>query len=454
MGPMSSTDEPLTCAPAPRRPTVFLSYASEDRAAAQALRDTLPALGIEVWYDESALTGGDAWDQKIHEQIRTCDYFMPVISAQTVARVEGYFRREWRFAVERNRDMADDHLFLLPVVIDDTPEDRAARVPDKFLAVQWTRVPGGLRNPALEALSRRMLAGDEPLPLQGPRERARAHPPSGPAGDPLPAEPPPGLSRADLRRQQRAEQLLRREQRAAAGRRPVPDLPREEPGQRGRFYAQVLLWALQSGWILFGRFPWPVRWLAYLWLIAVVMSHLQPAPHSHLRISDADNRKLQSILERYSSADPASISQLTSQIAQAFGDDDEDSAGGNPVLMIPFSAPAGDADALRLANTTFAQLYGRLAISHHGHVGLIDDPPPALDPAQAAQAGRAHHSTYVLYGSVQGSPAQARLTVTLVAVEDGSVRWSGSYPAAGADPAAIATEVDTRERKIEDQDDD
>ena len=54
-------------------PTVFLSYASSDRQAAQSLRDALPGYGLEVWYDERGLTGGDAWDQKIRRQIRECD---------------------------------------------------------------------------------------------------------------------------------------------------------------------------------------------------------------------------------------------------------------------------------------------------------------------------------------------------------------------------------------------
>ena len=77
-------------------PTVFLSYASADREAARVLRDALPTFGLEVWYDESDLGGGEIWDQKIRKQIRECDYFMPLISAQTEARHEGYFRREWR----------------------------------------------------------------------------------------------------------------------------------------------------------------------------------------------------------------------------------------------------------------------------------------------------------------------------------------------------------------------
>jgi hypothetical protein len=100
------------------KPTVFLSYASEDREAARLIGDALPAHGIEVWFDESELGGGDAWDQKIRRQIRECDYFMALVSAQTEARHEGYFRREWRLAIERSLDIADDHLFLLPVVID------------------------------------------------------------------------------------------------------------------------------------------------------------------------------------------------------------------------------------------------------------------------------------------------------------------------------------------------
>ncbi|MFZ1867296.1 MAG: toll/interleukin-1 receptor domain-containing protein, partial [Steroidobacteraceae bacterium] len=148
-----------TAASGAPRPTVFLSYASEDRRAAQLIRDSLPAYGMEVWYDESDLAGGDAWDQKIRRQIRECDYFMPVISAHTEARHEGYFRREWRLAVERTLDMVDDHVFLLPVVIDNTAE-AGARVPDKFREVQWLRLPDGQSTAALEALCRRLVSGE------------------------------------------------------------------------------------------------------------------------------------------------------------------------------------------------------------------------------------------------------------------------------------------------------
>ena len=38
---------------------VFLSYASQDAQAAQAICKALRAAGIEVWFDQSELRGGD-----------------------------------------------------------------------------------------------------------------------------------------------------------------------------------------------------------------------------------------------------------------------------------------------------------------------------------------------------------------------------------------------------------
>src|SRR5213083_2833187 len=94
---------------------VFLSYASQDTEAAKKICEALRAAGVEVWFDQSELRGGEAWDQKIRRQIKECALFMPVISANTNARAEGYFRLEWKLAVDRSHLMADDAPFLLPV---------------------------------------------------------------------------------------------------------------------------------------------------------------------------------------------------------------------------------------------------------------------------------------------------------------------------------------------------
>jgi len=39
---------------------VFLSYASQDAEAARHICDPVQAMSVEVWFDQSALRGGDA----------------------------------------------------------------------------------------------------------------------------------------------------------------------------------------------------------------------------------------------------------------------------------------------------------------------------------------------------------------------------------------------------------
>ena len=122
---------------------VFLSYASQDAEAARKICEALRSGGVEVWFDaDGGLEHGDEWDAKIRRQIKECVLFIPVISASTQAREEGYFRIEWDLAAERARGIASGVPFILPVVIDDTREPEAL-VPDRFRMVQWTKLRGG-----------------------------------------------------------------------------------------------------------------------------------------------------------------------------------------------------------------------------------------------------------------------------------------------------------------------
>jgi TIR domain len=92
---------------------VFLRYASQDAEPAQKICEALRAAGIDVWFDQSALWGGDVWDQAIRKQIKTCVLFIPVISRHTHDREEGYFRLEWKLAVDRSHLMTSNKAFLL-----------------------------------------------------------------------------------------------------------------------------------------------------------------------------------------------------------------------------------------------------------------------------------------------------------------------------------------------------
>src|SRR5215472_865173 len=104
--------------PTPGAPrAVFLSYASQDAGDARRICEALRAGGIEVWFDQSELRGGDAWDQMIRTQIRECALFVPIVSAATAARPEGYFRLEWTLADQRSHMIARNKAFIVPVCL-------------------------------------------------------------------------------------------------------------------------------------------------------------------------------------------------------------------------------------------------------------------------------------------------------------------------------------------------
>jgi TIR domain len=416
-----------------RPPTVFLSYASADREAARVLKDAMPVFGLEVWYDESELGGGELWDQKIRKQIRDCDYFMPLISAQTEARHEGYFRREWRLAVERTLDMADDHPFLLPVVIDETNQD-GARVPEKFFSIQWLRVPGGKPTPGLEALCRRLVSGEAaspksaagPLARGGKRERGEG-------------KAPPQY----------------------------PVMPVQGTGSKTQYWLHLFFWACRSVWVFFNQLPRWVRTLVYIWLFIVVLSRgCTSRDHESHRVAPADADKLNAITEKYhGSTDKKDLSKLAAQIARITSDDDDEApAERSPLLATPFTAPTGDTEAAKLADSTFALVYGKLVIAHRGRVGLSAVSESCGDLKSAVERGRSNHSTYILCGAIgpgAGSAAGAGtgvgvaaaqvLTIKMAKVSDGAILWSKAYPVAGADSTKIAEEVYSKVPSLEEE---
>jgi adenylate cyclase len=152
---------------------IFLSYASQDAEIARRVADALREAEIAVWFDQNELRGGDAWDATIRTRIKECVLFVPFISKNTESRSEGYFRLEWKLAVDRSHLMADDQAFLMPVVIDDISEAKA-RVPDRFRERQWSRLPDATAFAAfaervVQAISRQSNSDVKRAPPDQPR---------------------------------------------------------------------------------------------------------------------------------------------------------------------------------------------------------------------------------------------------------------------------------------------
>ncbi|MDP1578840.1 MAG: toll/interleukin-1 receptor domain-containing protein [Candidatus Didemnitutus sp.] len=162
--PVAATEEPGRFLP----PTgemadraIFISYAREDLAAVQQLKAGLDAAGLNAWFDLQQLDSGDDFARKIRGNIARCSYFIPVISATTQSRFEGWFRREWNWAVDRTEGMVAGARFILPVCIDDTPE-KSALVPEQFLKAHWTRLPGGVVTPEIAARLKEITGRNTP----------------------------------------------------------------------------------------------------------------------------------------------------------------------------------------------------------------------------------------------------------------------------------------------------
>src|ERR1700679_1750718 len=324
-------------------PSIFVSYASQDRDAARNLRDALAVTGFDVWYDESELGGGDAWDQKIRRQIRECRFFMPVISANANARHEGYFRREWKLAVDRSHDMADDVTFIVPVAIDATTQDQA-RVPDKFVSVQWLSVPLGQPTPAFQAWSRKLLEGESAPPVVARPRQAFATPV------------------------------------AASPQRAYPVFPEERPGRKLHFLFCVVGWALQTAWVWYRRLPPRRRRLVVFALVVLLLGKACSTRESPREPTAEQKAKAQKLISNLGQKfDPASLPKdgktdlvkLGTDIAAAVNRELGDDAGAEPdLLAVPFSAPAADEASSRFAGTVFASVYGQLSIASPSKVAL------------------------------------------------------------------------------------
>jgi hypothetical protein len=140
-------------APAPEQPppelpgmeagAIFISYASEDRPAAQALRDALDRAGLDVWFDRDRLLTGDAFEARIRRNIDRCSLFMPVLSRSCVTSERRFFRIEWDQALHVAVTVPESVQFIVPVVIDDLPYD-SENIPERFRQLHWEAQRGGV----------------------------------------------------------------------------------------------------------------------------------------------------------------------------------------------------------------------------------------------------------------------------------------------------------------------
>ena len=148
---------PLPLAPEPPRGAIFISYASEDIAAARKLKAGLDSAGLEVWFDKAELQGGDTFALKITSNIKRCSLFVPLISQNSVGKQDRFFIKEWNCALDRAQGFLKSQVFIVPVVIDQTDINTAA-VPDEFRSKEVVNLPSGAVTPDFKDLMLKLRA--------------------------------------------------------------------------------------------------------------------------------------------------------------------------------------------------------------------------------------------------------------------------------------------------------
>jgi hypothetical protein len=80
---------------------VFLSHSSKDRKFAGHLAETLRRHGIPVWYSRTNILGAQKWHDEIGAALKRCDWFLIVLSANSVRSI--WVKRELLYVLNQSR---------------------------------------------------------------------------------------------------------------------------------------------------------------------------------------------------------------------------------------------------------------------------------------------------------------------------------------------------------------
>jgi hypothetical protein len=120
---------------------VFLSYSRTNKDPVRKIAKVLNEAGIDVWFDETDLEGGDDFDRVIRQNIRNCSLFLPFMSREAEQESGRYFRTEWRVAAQQaERYFGTEVKFIIPIALDDVAVSSPG-IPQEFRPLNWVRLP-------------------------------------------------------------------------------------------------------------------------------------------------------------------------------------------------------------------------------------------------------------------------------------------------------------------------
>ena len=97
--------------------TSFLSYPRENASDSEAVFRFMRSIGVECWWDQESLVGGEEWDKSRSDAQNSVDLFLLICSKHTFSK-DGVIQREIREALERAKDKRPGKIYIVPLLIE------------------------------------------------------------------------------------------------------------------------------------------------------------------------------------------------------------------------------------------------------------------------------------------------------------------------------------------------
>jgi len=101
-----------------KEPLIFLCYAKEDILTVKSLYHNLKQEGLNPWLDIIDILPGQNWKLEIQRAINASSFALICLSQMSVQK-KGFLNKEIKWALDRQAEMPEGNIFLIPVKIED-----------------------------------------------------------------------------------------------------------------------------------------------------------------------------------------------------------------------------------------------------------------------------------------------------------------------------------------------
>lgn len=130
---------------------VFLCHANEDKPIVRKLYSRLKRCGVQPWFDDEDLIGGQDWELEIEKAVGSSDIVIVCLSNKSITKT-GYVQKEIKFALDIADRQPENSIFIIPIKLEECllPERlKKWQALDSFLSNGFNKLKKALNKRAL-----------------------------------------------------------------------------------------------------------------------------------------------------------------------------------------------------------------------------------------------------------------------------------------------------------------